>query len=121
MGAGRATGFDDETTDLGSVSGRLSGPVEATKRVPRLQQMKTNSANNWRIRIPTSFQDSPNPAHWARCPRGSARSKMGSLRLLEQLIYHGFSDLERPSAWRKLSNRIACPGFVIADFILAFE
>jgi len=31
-------------------------------------------------------------------------SKMG-LRL-EQLIYHGFSDLERPSAWRKLSNRI---------------
>jgi hypothetical protein len=46
---------------------------------------------------------------------------MGSLRLLEQLIYHGFSDLERPSAWRKLSNRIACPGFVIADFILAFE
>jgi hypothetical protein len=30
-------------------------------------------------------------------------SKMG-LRL-EQLIYHGFSDLERPSAWRKLSNR----------------
>jgi hypothetical protein len=37
MGAGRADEFDDETTDLGSVSGRSSGPVEAAERVHRLQ------------------------------------------------------------------------------------
>ena len=51
MGAGRADECDDETTDLGSVIGRSSGPVEAAKRVHRLQQMTTNSASNWRIRI----------------------------------------------------------------------
>jgi hypothetical protein len=51
MGAGRAAGFDDETTDLGSVIGRSSGPVEAAKRVDKLQQMTTNSGKNWRIRI----------------------------------------------------------------------
>src|SRR5229473_1611065 len=67
MGAGRANEFDDETTDLGSVSGRSSGPVEAAKRVQGLQQVTTNRANNWRSRIPTSFQQSPDPARWACC------------------------------------------------------
>ena len=56
IGAGRAAEFEDETTDLGSVSGRSSGPVEAAKGVHRPQQMTNNGANNWRIRIPTSFQ-----------------------------------------------------------------
>src|SRR6202011_6382447 len=100
MGAGRAAEFDNETTDLGSVSGRSSGPVEAVKLVHRLQQMTTSRANNWRIRIPTSFQPSPNTERRACCPCGSARSKMGLCAYWKQLIYHAFSDLERPSASR---------------------
>jgi len=43
--AGRAE-FDAETTDFGSVSWRSSGPVEAAKRVHRLQQMTTHSTDN---------------------------------------------------------------------------
>src|SRR5215469_16354775 len=55
IGAGRAAGFDDETTDLGSVSGRSSGPVEAGDSAHRPQNMTNNGANNLRIRIRTSF------------------------------------------------------------------
>jgi hypothetical protein len=51
MGAGREAEFDDEITDLGSVMGRSSGPVEAGKRVDKLQQMTIESGNNWRIRM----------------------------------------------------------------------
>jgi hypothetical protein len=71
MGAGRAAEFDDETTDLGSVMGRSSGPVEAAERVHSMQQVTRKSANDWRIRIPTSFQESPKPDIGLRpfCPR----------------------------------------------------
>src|ERR1022692_32528 len=72
MGAGRAAEFDDETTDLGSVSGRSSGPVEAAKRVHRPQQRTTNSANNWRIRIPTSFSPKFHPL----CVGHAARARV---------------------------------------------
>lgn len=75
MGAGRAATFDAETTDFGSVMGRSSGPVEAATGVHMLLQMATNSASNWRIRILTSFPQSPDPARWACGPHGGAPSR----------------------------------------------
>src|SRR5437588_3488126 len=96
MGAGRAAAFDAETTDFGSVRGRSSGPVEAAKGVHRLQQVTTSSKNNWRILISTSFQLGPDHARRVCGPRRGAPSR--SRRLFEQLIYHGFPDLDRLSA-----------------------
>src|SRR5215831_10372269 len=65
MGAGWAAAFDAETTEFRSVSGRSSGPVDATKGTRR-QPMTSNTPNNRCIPIPASFHHDPGPAPCSR-------------------------------------------------------
>jgi|SRR5579864_524211 len=99
MGAGRAAAFNDETTDLGSVSGRSSGPVEAAIGGHTLQQETINSANNSRLRIMNLFSNDVLTLRVEDVALGVMHHRLSRCSF-EQLIYHGFSDPERPPAWR---------------------
>src|SRR5438105_1049633 len=98
MGAGRAAGFDSETTDVGSVRGRSSGPVEAIKASNKLQQMTTNTPDNRQIRISTSCPQGPSPGN-----RQISRISRSGKRFRNQYIYP-----------RIRGSRTACLAFLVS-------